>query len=139
MTERAEQVGQQAGEAETDEHKRDRELLGGVGVAAGGCEQPGPDDAQDDRRDRQVLVFAGVLAEHPLCHQHQHEQPGRERRLYDDERSEQQRDHLQRPAEDREAGPEQPAGPPDQAPDEGQTQVLVVGRLLGIHRLERDP
>jgi hypothetical protein len=80
-----------------------------------------------------------MLAEHALREEHQHQQTGGEGRLHDHQWSEQQGQHLQRPAQDRQAGAGQPAGSPEQAPGERQAQVLLVGRLLGIHRLERDP
>ena len=81
----------------------------------------------------------GALAEHPLADDHQHQQARRQRRLHDDQRREQQRQHLQRPAEHRQARADQPARTPDQAPRQRQAQVLLVGRLLGVHRLQRDP
>jgi len=43
-----------------------------------------------------VLAPAGVLAEHPLGQEQQHEQPGRQRGLHYRERSEQQGHQLQR-------------------------------------------
>ncbi len=84
-------------------------------------------------------MSAGVLAEHPLPHEHQHEQARGERGLHDDQRRQQQRDHLQRPAEDRQARAEHPAPALDQAPDERQAQMLLPGSFLGVHRLQRDP
>lgn len=101
--------------------------------------QPGADDADNDRRHREVLRAPGVLVEHALREEHQHEQAGGQRRLHDDQRREQQRDDLQRPAEDRQARTKQPARATHQAPGERQTQVLIVRRLLGIHRLQGDP
>jgi len=80
-----------------------------------------------------------VLAEHPLREEHQHQQAGRQRRLHEHQRSQQQGDHLQRPAEDRQACAEQPARAPDQVLGQRQAQVLLVGRLAGLHRLEGDP
>ncbi len=77
--------------------------------------------------------------QHALRQEHQHEQAGRERRLHDDQRSEQQRDDLQWPAEDRQARAKQPARAAHQAPRERQAQMLVVWRLLGVHRLQGDP
>jgi len=63
--------------------------------------QPRADHTDHDRRHRDVLVSTRVLAEHPLTDEHQHEQSRCERGLYHDQRREQQRDHLQRPTEDR--------------------------------------
>jgi hypothetical protein len=102
-------------------------------------EQPGADNADHDREHREMLVASSVLAEHSLREQHQHEQSARERRLYDDERRQQQRDDLQWPAEDRQPCAEQPAPTTDQPPNERETQVLAVRRLLRVHRLQRDP
>ncbi len=101
--------------------------------------QPRADHAGHDRRHRHVLRAAGVLVEHALCKEHQHQQARGERRLHDDQRREQQRDDLQRPAEDRQARSEQPARAAHQAPGERQAQVLIVRRLLGVHRLQGDP
>lgn len=137
--EHAQHVGDQAGERERGEHDRDRELLGGVGGAARGGKQPGADHADHDCPDRHVLIAPSVLAQHALGEQHQHEQPRGQRGLHHDQRREQQREHLQRPAEDRQARAEQPARAADQAPGERQAQMLLVGRLLGVHRLQGDP
>jgi hypothetical protein len=101
--------------------------------------QAGSHHPHDDRRHRQVLGAPGVLVQHPLREEHQHEQPGGERRLHDHQRREQQRDDLQRPAENRQARSEQPARATRQAPCERQAQVLIVGRLLRVHRLQGDP
>jgi len=84
----AQRVGQQAGRAEHDQHHRQGRAAGRV-RGAGGREQAGADDAQRDRPHRQVLVTPGVLAQHPLRQQQQHQQAGRERRLHDDQRRQQ--------------------------------------------------
>ncbi len=136
---RPQQVGQQACECQDDEHDQDRQVLGCVPGGARRRAQPRADHADHDRRHRDVLVGARVLAEHPLPHEHQHEQAGGERGLHDDQRREQQREHLQRPAEDRQARAEHPAPAPEQSPDQRQAQMLLAGRLLGVHRLQRDP
>jgi hypothetical protein len=101
--------------------------------------QPRADDTHDDRAHRLVLAPSGVLAEHPLTHQHEHQQAGGQSRLHHRQGRQHQRHHLQGPAEDRQSSSQQPAPPGDQAPGESQTQVLLVGHLLGIHSLERDP
>jgi len=139
VTEHAQQVGDQTRERKCRQHDRDRQLLRGVGRAARRRKQSGAEDADHDRADRRVLVAPGMLAQHPLGEQHQHQEARRQRGLHDDERSEQQREHLQRPAEDREAGPEQPTGAPQEAPGQRETEVLLVGSLLGVHRLQSDP
>ncbi len=108
-------------------------------VAARWSAQPGADHADHDRRHREVLGTAGMLAEHPLADEDEHEQAGRQRGLYDHQGRKQQCNYLQRPAEDRQPGAEHPAPVPDQAPDQGQTQVVLAGRLLGAHRLQGNP
>jgi len=95
--------------------------------------------ADHDRRHRHVLQTSGVLVQHPLRKEHQHEQARRERRLHDHQRREHQRDDLQRPAEDRQRQAHQPAPPANESPGERQAQMLRVGRLLGVHRLQGDP
>ena len=132
-------VREQAREGEAEQHERDREILRAV---AGRSRRRGhacADHADHDRGHREVLAPSGVLAEHSLREEHQHEQPGGERRLHDDERSEQQRDYLQRPAEDRQPCAEQPAGTAQQAPGERETQMLAGRRVLRVECLQRDP
>jgi len=63
--------------------------------------QAGADHAEHDRERRQVLAAPGVLAEQAPAEVQQHEQARRERRLDHDQRRQQQRHDLQRPAEDR--------------------------------------
>jgi hypothetical protein len=101
--------------------------------------QGGAENAEHDRRHSDVLVAPGVLPEHALSDHQQHQQACGERGLHDHQGSEQQREHLQRPAEDREAGPEQPTGALDQSRDQRDAQVLLVGCLPGIQRLQGDP
>jgi len=138
MAERAEHVGQQAEQSQRHQHERDRELLGGVRRAARRSAQRRPDDPQHDRRHRQVLVPAGTLTEHALGDHEQHHQPHRERRLHDHQRREQQREHLQRPAEHGQARAEQPARALQEPPHEREAQVILARRPLGVVRLERD-
>jgi hypothetical protein len=107
--------------------------------AAFGSAERGPDDAEHDRRDCDPLASAGVLAEHPPPEEEQDEQAGRERGLHDDQWREQQRHDLQRPAEDREAGAEQPARAHDEVSGQAQAQVHLVRGTLGVHRLQRHP
>jgi hypothetical protein len=121
------------------QHERDRQLLGGVRGRARRREQARADNPEHDRAHREVLVASGVLSEHPLGDEHQHQQARRQRRLDDDERREQERHDLERPAEDGQPRPEQPARAPHQPPREREAQVLLVGRLLGVHRLQGDP
>lgn len=129
------QIGDQARDTEAHQHERDRELLRGVGGAARRCEDPRPDHPDHDGAHRVVLISACMLTQHPLGEEHQHKQARRQGRLDHHEGRQQQGDDLQRPAEDRQARPQQPAGTSDQPPDERQAQMLLVGRLLGVHRL----
>ncbi len=137
--ERAQQVRQQARERETHEHQRDHQVPGRFAGAARGREHARTDDAEDDRERREVLAAPGVLAEHPPAEVQQHEQAGGQRRLHDHQRRQQQRQHLQRPAEDRQARAHQPARAFDEAADERHAQVLLVRSLLRVHRLQGDP
>jgi hypothetical protein len=86
-----------------------------------------------------VLARAGVLVEHPLGQEQQHQQAGGERRLHHRQRGQQQGHELQREAEDRQAGPEQPARAPDQSSGQREAQMLLLGGLLGLRGLEGDP
>jgi hypothetical protein len=86
-----------------------------------------------------VLVAPRVLAQHALAEEQQHEQTDGERRLHHHERRQQQREHLQRPPQHRQSRAEQPAGTLQQADHERRSQVMLAGRLLGIHRLQGDP
>ncbi len=136
--ERAQHVGKHARHSQTNQHQRDRELLGGV-RRAWRRRQRGAEHADQDRAHRQVLVAACALPEQTLADQHQHEQARRQRGLHHDQRREQQREHLQGEAEYRQARADQPAPPLHEAPRERKTQVLLVGRLPRVHRLEGDP
>jgi hypothetical protein len=139
MRQQAQRVGEQRRDAQPDEHDRDRQVLRAVTDVARRGREARPDDADDDRRHRDVLHAPGVLVQHALREEHQHEQAGRQRGLHDDQRRQQQRDELQRPADYRQAGSQQPARAAHQAPGERQAQVLFAGRLLGVHRLQGDP
>ncbi len=139
MSERAQQIRQQGGHGEAQEHERDRQLLAGRARVARWSEHRRAEHTQDDREHRHVLVAPGMLAEHALAEEQQHQQANRERRLHDHQRGEQQRQHLQRPPQYRQCGPEQPARPAHQANDQRHPQVLLAGGLLGIHRLQGDP
>jgi len=139
VCQRTQQIGQERRQAQPDEHDRDRQVLRAMSRRAWRGRQARPDHADHDRPHRQVLVPPGVLVQHPLAEEHQHEQARGECRLDDYERCQQQRDQLQRPAEDRQAGAQQPAPASRQAPREREAQVLAAGRLLGVHRLQGDP
>jgi hypothetical protein len=134
---RGEQVRSHREDAEPHEHERQHEVVGVRGAAFGGGQRD-PHDAHDDREHREVLAPAGVLVEHPLRGEHEHDQARGERRLDDYERSEQERDDLQRPAQDGHRRAELPARLAQQSPGERGSQVLIVGRLLGLGGLEGD-
>lgn len=139
MRQQSQRIREQARDAKPEQHERDSEVLRAVaGDSRRRC-QAGADHADHDRAHREVLAAPRVLVQHPLREEHQHEQTGCERRLHDDERREQQRDDLQRPAEDRETRAEQPACAAQQAPGEREAQMLAGRRVLGVERLQRDP
>jgi hypothetical protein len=103
---RAQQVWEHAGQRERYKHDRDRQRLARVMRVARRGSQGSAEDAEHDRRHRDVLVAPGVLSEHALSDEQQHQQARGERGLHDHQGREQQREHLQRPAENREAGAE---------------------------------
>jgi hypothetical protein len=86
-----------------------------------------------------VLASSGVLVQHPLSGEQQHEQAYRERGLNHDQWRQQQGHHLQRPSEDRQAGSRQPSRLPQQVERQSWMQVLGVRGALGVHRLQHDP
>lgn len=139
VCEQTQRVGGQAGQGQRHEDDRDRQILRAVTGVTRRRRQAGSDHADHDRRHRQVLRAPGVLVQHPLGEEHQHEQSRGERRLHDDQRRQQQRDDLQGPAEYRQRRAEQPARAPHEPPDERQAQVLFLRRFLGVHRLQGDP
>ncbi len=138
MVEEAQHVGQQAAGDEAGEHEVESEVADVCGAAARRRDRD-PRDADHDRAHRDVLVASPALSEHPLAHEQQHEQAGCERRLHEHERREEQRDHLQRPAEHREPRAEQPAPALEQPARERDPQMEAARRLLRVHRLQRDP
>jgi hypothetical protein len=101
MRQQSQRIREQARDAEPEQHERDREVLRAVAGYPWRRRQAGADHADHDRAHREVLAAPRVLVQHSLREEHQHEQAGCERRLHDDERREQQRDDLQRPAENR--------------------------------------
>ncbi len=138
MTDRAQQIGNQAGQAEADQHEGDRQVAR-MARGARRRRQRGPQHSYHDHRHGDVLGSACVLAEHALSEEHQEDEPRRERGLDHDEGGEQQCDHLQRPSEDRQRRAEEPARAGEQPAQQRDAQVLVLWRLLRIGRLKRDP
>jgi hypothetical protein len=131
-------VGQHARQREDHQHDRDRQSRGIRATERRGGKTCA-DHADHDRAHRQVLVPSGVLPEHPLSEEHQRQQAGGERRLDNHQRSQQERHDLQGPAQDREAGPGQPARTAEQVAGQREAQVLLGRRLLGLECLEADP
>lgn len=131
-------IWEQAEDAKGEQDEQQR-LVSGVAAAAGRGGERGASDADHDRDHRDVLPPAGALAQHPLARDHEHEQPGRERGLDDDERREQQRSDLEGPPEQRQAGAEQPAALRDEAAHEREAEVRPGRGLLRVHRLQRNP
>lgn len=132
------QVRQQRQCPQSDEHERDG-LVAGLRFAAFGRPQRSADDTDHDRRDGDPLAPARLLAEHALAKEQQHEQSGGKGWLHHHQRCEQQRDHLKRPAEDRQPRSEQPARAHHEIAREAQAQVNVMGCALGVDCLQRHP
>jgi len=93
-------VRQHRQQAEPDERECDRLVTDVRGRVRWRGERRA-EHPEHDGRNRHVLVPACALSEHPLADEHQHEQAGRERRLHDHQRGQQERENLQRKAEDR--------------------------------------
>ena len=85
-----------------------------------------------------MLAPSGVLVEHALADEQEHEQPARQRGLHDHERRQQQRHDLQREAEHRQARSRQPARPPGELADQTDTQMVPGIDLTRIERLQGD-
>lgn len=130
----AHQVGQERERGQSDEHECDR-LVARLRFAAFGSAESDANDTKHDRRNGDSLALPSMLAEHAPAEEEQHEQPSCKRRLHDHERRKQQRHDLQRPAEDRQPGPEQPARSHNQVACEPEAQVHLVRGTLGVHRL----
>ncbi len=86
-----------------------------------------------------MLRAPGMLAEHLLAEEQQHEQSRCERRLNHHQWRQQQRDDLEGPAQDRKPGAEQPAGAFEQSAHECHAQVLLGRGLPGVECLQNDP
>lgn len=80
-----------------------------------------------------------MLAEHARTQEQQHEQAGGQCRLDHDERGQQQRADLKRPADDSEAGAGEPTAAHDQLTHQRQAQAVALRDLARIEGLEGDP
>ena len=90
-------------------------------VRAGGAHSATPMTPTTIAPIAMCSVAPGVLAEHPFGRRTSStSRPIAERRLHDHQRRQQQRQHLQRPAEDRQPGAEQPARATEQAEQQRQ-------------------
>jgi len=70
VADRTQQVGQQAGQSEADEHEHDRQVAGVAG-GAGRCGRRAAHHAEHDPGNRDVLFAPCVLAQHALAEEHQ--------------------------------------------------------------------
>jgi len=71
---RAQQVREHARRAQAHEHERDRQVPGAAGGGARWGGERDAEHAEHDRQHRQVLAPAGVLAQHPLGQEQEHQQ-----------------------------------------------------------------
>jgi hypothetical protein len=134
----ADRIGGQREDAEADQREGDH-LVADMCRRVRRRAQRRADHAEHDRAHRDVLAAARVLVQHAPSEVQKHEQAGRERRLDDDQRREQERHDLQRKAEDRNARAREESRAFEQVARQGDAQVLVVRRPLGVHRLQRYP
>ena len=95
-------------------------------------------DADRHRRHAQDLAPPDPFSQHTGADPEQHDQAHRKGGLHQRERDEQQGADLRRPAAQREPGSDQPARPPDQAPEEGDAEVLLLRSLPRLERLQAD-
>jgi hypothetical protein len=94
-------------------------------------------DSREDGQDGQRLARADLLVEVARPDDQQQDQPEGQRGLDDGQRREQQRGRLQRPAEQVQARPEQPATPAHQAHQQRRAQAFAGWRFAHVERLER--
>jgi hypothetical protein len=137
-THEIDRIGEQRQQPQTEQHERNGEVARVVARARRAAYRR-TRHAEHDREHRDVLASPGVLVEHPLAEEEQYEQSHRHRRLHDHERDKQQRENLQRPAEQREPCSRKPARPPEQVERKCRMEMLGVRCALGVHRLQRYP
>jgi len=110
-----------------------------VARVVAGRERGDAGDAGDDRADGEQFAPSRRLSQHPLADEQQHEQPGCERRLDHDQPDVIEREDLQRPAERRHPGAEQPAGPGHQMRQQRNPQRMLNACVASVQRLDGDP
>jgi len=99
----------------------------------------GPGQKRDPRGHRahaENLAPADPLPEHLGADPEQHDEAHRQRRLDQRERDQQERSDLSRPAAQGEAGADEPARLPDQPENERDAEMLLLGRLASLERLQ---
>jgi hypothetical protein len=125
-------------ERERTEH--DRELRTAAGLVRRLPRDGGEDrDAREDDDGRDDLAGADGLAEDPGADDEQRQQPEGQRRLHHREGREGQRERLQRPSEEIEPRPGQPARTAREPQQQRRAQPLGGRRIARIERLEREP
>jgi len=105
---------------------------------AGRCRPREERDPEDHCGHAQDLPLAYPLSEDAGADDEEHYEAHRQGRLDQRERDQQERADLRHPPEQRKAGPEKPARPGDQAPEQGEAEMLLVGCLPRLERLQPD-
>jgi len=107
----------------------------GQRVALGG-RQRHPDDAERDRGHGQHLARADWLGVVAGAGDEQEDEAGRQRRLHDGQRSEQERADVQTEAHDHDQAAGDPARPAEQARDQGQPHGVLARDHACLQRLQ---
>ncbi len=118
--------------------RRDQPHASRMVRVAGGC---GPRKERDPGRHgghAQDLPPADPLPQHARPDHEQDDQARRQHGLDHRERDQQERADLSRPATQSEARADQPARLREEAADQGDAEVLLLGRLPGLERLQPD-
>jgi hypothetical protein len=105
---------------------------------AGGRRPREERDPEDHGGHAQDLALPHPLSKEAGADDEEHDEAHRQGRLDEREWDQQERADLRHPPEQRKAGPEEPARPGDQAPEQGEAEMLLVGRLPRLERLQPD-
>jgi hypothetical protein len=95
-------------------------------------------DSHHHRAHAQDLAPAHLLAENARPDPEQHDEAHRQRRLDERERDQEERSDLRGPPEQSQARADEPARPPDQAAEQREAKVLLLGSLASLERLQPD-
>jgi pSer/pThr/pTyr-binding forkhead associated (FHA) protein len=134
----AQRVGHEGEEPEPSDH--DAEHHGArLLPRLAGAEEHETDHADDDRRDREQLSAADVLAEESAADEDQRHEPEGQDRLHDRDRDGGERPGLKQPSAEDAQRSHEPDRSDDQVAKEAGVKRVLGGRSTGLERLERRP